>query len=336
MSCRCIFKMQPAKRAKLRSDVIKNLKDDIYVPVNTFPPSKLPTIKDVIQCMLRESNFKSPSTARQISLELVDHWLFCNVYPISTARVQKLLLDLINCFDKLLRYPKSKRGLKWNNDVDIFNQESSKLFDIFCDNQQRRSELEKIHRLRMAPDDYLFYEDQKSNRIGQCVKRAITPNASDIKFKERIDQHEKLVSTISENLIPSQEQEQSISSPSTDSTLDASEYSESELYDKMERNKTCLTNLAKICDRYGISDRAGAAIANATLSDYGIISNQNMDLAVDRSKLRRERTRCRNQAQEEDKTLFVVGFQIYFLCSFSHLFFYVGFFPSENTNILLE
>ena len=36
-----------------------------------------------------------------------------------------------------------------------------------------------------------------------------------------------------------------------------------------------LPKLARMCDRYGISDRAGAAIANAVLQDYGIIAKHN-------------------------------------------------------------
>ena len=53
------------------------------------------------------------------------------------------------------------------------------------------------------------------------------------------------------------------------------------------RNLANLPVLAKTLDRYGVSDRAGAAIASAVLKDYGIIEigdNQN-DIA--RHKVRR-------------------------------------------------
>ena len=41
---------------------------------------------------------------------------------------------------------------------------------------------------------------------------------------------------------------------------------------KHTRNHNKLRNFAIMCDRYQISDRAGAAIANAVLQEYGIIT----------------------------------------------------------------
>ena len=58
-----------------------------------------------------------------------------------------------------------------------------------------------------------------------------------------------------------------------------------------KHNVRKLPKLARMCDRYGISDRAGAAIANAVLQDYGIIAKHNPRDVIDRSKLRRERER---------------------------------------------
>ncbi|GBN74152.1 hypothetical protein AVEN_249883-1 [Araneus ventricosus] len=46
-------------------------------------------------------------------------------------------------------------------------------------------------------------------------------------------------------------------------------------------------------DRFGISDRAGAAIVSAALQDVGIISESNVLNVVDRNKIRRERTKSR-------------------------------------------
>ncbi|GBN03895.1 hypothetical protein AVEN_176882-1 [Araneus ventricosus] len=46
-------------------------------------------------------------------------------------------------------------------------------------------------------------------------------------------------------------------------------------------------------DRFGISDRAGAAIVSAALQDVGIISESNVLNVVDRNKIRRGRTKAR-------------------------------------------
>ena len=55
------------------------------------------------------------------------------------------------------------------------------------------------------------------------------------------------------------------------------------------RNFTELVNLAEACDRYNVSNTAGAAIATATLIDYGVISTDETSLVIDRSKLWRQR-----------------------------------------------
>ena len=41
-----------------------------------------------------------------------------------------------------------------------------------------------------------------------------------------------------------------------------------------DQNRYSLSNLARKCDRYGISDRAGASIAHADLQDYGLLTRK--------------------------------------------------------------
>ncbi|KAI6653133.1 hypothetical protein LOD99_3969 [Oopsacas minuta] len=54
-----------------------------------------------------------------------------------------------------------------------------------------------------------------------------------------------------------------------------------------------------MCDRYQISDRAGAAIANAVLQDYGIITPEEDGQIIDRNKLRRSRFSVRKELANE-------------------------------------
>ncbi|GBM77663.1 hypothetical protein AVEN_226049-1 [Araneus ventricosus] len=50
---------------------------------------------------------------------------------------------------------------------------------------------------------------------------------------------------------------------------------------------------ARTLDRFGISDRASAAIVSATLQDVGIISESNVLTIFDRNKIQRNRTKAR-------------------------------------------
>ena len=42
-----------------------------------------------------------------------------------------------------------------------------------------------------------------------------------------------------------------------------------------------LSKLAKICDRYGSTDRAGTAIATAVLEDFGIVTKDYQSNVID-------------------------------------------------------
>ena len=68
------------------------------------------------------------------------------------------------------------------------------------------------------------------------------------------------------------------------------------------RNFTELVNLAEACDRYNVSNTAGAAIATATLIDYGVISTDETSLVIDRSKLWRHREKLRKQFLSKDSS----------------------------------
>lgn len=46
--------------------------------------------------------------------------------------------------------------------------------------------------------------------------------------------------------------------------------------------------MARECDRYGVSNTVAAAIATATLTDYGIVTENDKTQAVDGSKLWKE------------------------------------------------
>ena len=73
-------------------------------------------------------------------------------------------------------------------------------------------------------------------------------------------------------------------------------------------NSKNLDNLAVICDRYKVSDRAGAAIANAVLQNYDVITSEDNDLVIDKNKLRRARDSIRKifQLQFQTRIHFII------------------------------
>ncbi|CAH0551078.1 unnamed protein product [Brassicogethes aeneus] len=59
-------------------------------------------------------------------------------------------------------------------------------------------------------------------------------------------------------------------------------------------------SLPSVCDRYGVSDRAAAAIASAVLEDVGLIKKGDTSKVVDKNKVRRSRQKIRTELQAND------------------------------------
>ena len=61
-----------------------------------------------------------------------------------------------------------------------------------------------------------------------------------------------------------------------------------------ESHRFSLPTVARESMRWGVSDRITAAIVNATLIDFGIISPEDTSSVVDRQRIRRAKMKCRN------------------------------------------
>ena len=62
--------------------------------------------------------------------------------------------------------------------------------------------------------------------------------------------------------------------------------------------------LAMVCERYEVSDIAGAAIASATSKAFEIVTEEDKRYVLDRSKLRRERQKYREEIRNKEQELF--------------------------------
>ncbi|CAH1116385.1 unnamed protein product [Phaedon cochleariae] len=73
-----------------------------------------------------------------------------------------------------------------------------------------------------------------------------------------------------------------------------------------------LENLAEACDRSGVSDRSASLIVNAVLKDFGLVTEEDQSNIIDRSKIRRERKRCRTGLDLKKNNQILVFPGIYF------------------------
>ena len=186
-----------------------------------------------------------------------------------------------------------------------FLRDIEELFDIFCNGHKQRRKLEENNKLKMNEDDFAFYEDQIGPRKMKCLDVAEPIDQSDINFLQKLSQKQfncnNTVSTSLANIdiVIGFQSDTSISenseiSVSFDSALPCSSKS------ILQQNRVTLKELAMVCERYEVFDRAGAAIASATLIAFGIVTEEDKIYVVDRSKLRRERQKYREEIRSKN------------------------------------
>ena len=126
-----------------------------------------------------------------------------------------------------------------------------------------------------------LFENQKGSRTAAC-KNVEPLTISDVEFKRKecITVTQTLQDCSSTSHIASDETYLATSynhisdSDATSYNSSSSTCTEEILFHNTfwpTQNRFSYTNLAIACDRYQISDRAGAAIATSTLNDYGLI-----------------------------------------------------------------
>ena len=84
--------------------------DEIYKELETLPLGVLPTKKDIVQCMLfllrPENSGKTQRTIEDasfmVSCNLIDHWLYCNIYTKGLKHVKKQIVELYKKFKRYL------------------------------------------------------------------------------------------------------------------------------------------------------------------------------------------------------------------------------------------
>jgi hypothetical protein len=101
---------------------------------------------------------------------------------------------------------------------------------------------------------------------------------------------------VSHKDVEDSESDDEAQSSSDDDVID--KLGSSKTYERQQSSsKMNFPNVARACDRYGVSDRCAASIVSATLQDVGILNAANLSMVVDRSKVRKERCKLRRRLQ---------------------------------------
>ena len=227
----------------------------------------------------------------------------------------------MNCFSALDRWSKKKRGEAFLQKEKEFMSTIDEIFDVFCADDKQRRILEKQHGLKMTDDDYAFYKDQTSKRVGKCVDAVVPSTSADIQFLRRsrpLQPHPEpptcssvtSVTSVPESALDYLSDSSSTNADQTQSSAGSEFVSQSMPYEN--QNRMIWSNLARMSERFQISDRAAAPIANSVMQDLGLITDDDKTYVIDRSKLRREREQCRAEIRKKEQENFKLVNAIYF------------------------
>ena len=117
-----------------------------------------------------KSQLTIEKASHMVACTLIEHWQYCNINTITEKYVRRKVLALHKQFKAKIKksslkfYQKPKKIQKFDN----FNVEMSTLFDIFYEDQQRRTSLEKLFCIKMTPVEWSFLQDIRTSRKQHC------------------------------------------------------------------------------------------------------------------------------------------------------------------------
>ena len=149
-----------------------NCSDCIKCIENTLPNGRLPTLQVVLDYLFElrsNAQDRGASIEGQAALDIMNHWIYCNVYTISRKAVVNKITESLKTFTQLREYPKSKKKDTYWERYDVFLEQYRQLFDIKYTTYERKKSQEKIWKVDMTERDEIFYENMKKTpQFGYC------------------------------------------------------------------------------------------------------------------------------------------------------------------------
>lgn len=305
--------------------------------------SKLPTYEDVLKCFFNEHyNLALKANNRSVSFSQVSNIVApqvkavfdkASIPTVTLYRIVQLINAYHNSYRNLMKsYKRDKEKEKFKKRVEEFKQKSLLLFDISackckitldC-NCQKATEVcecpvsitctcEKAKKIPVIELKFMYL--QRKHGIGKIGSVDVNETKKITQRLERkVIEHKRTHSTIDAIAQPSCSKQtdtetclpkEVVSNSSEDTENDIDEdfkLPKSEIKSPWQM-RVKLKNTALTSDRFGLSDRATAAVASSLLQDFGIVTDEDNTYVVDKNKLRREKSVNRSvlQMQNEEK-----------------------------------
>jgi len=332
-----VVEMNDIKAKSLRPKTRQLTRCPVFGGSSNMPVNMLPTYNTVMKAYLFKRNelkvtpiSKEPMFAEvaiPIALQIAGLWLKSSIPIISHQRVVEKLKLYHDKYRNLLKpYKSRKYDQKYISKLEEFAKQSeTQLFDIAaCKCMEiNNCTCAKDRKVPMAERKFLI--DQRKTRammIGgidvnmtNSVKRRKARKRKEIErattakcLKLSVTHSQPGSFSYFDSDMPNHKKSDMKLSSSTGSFTDMStvlhnKESDDELITinsrkcKSAQMRSDLPTLARECDRHGISDRCAASLATAVLQDVGVVHDTDLSMVIDRSKVRRERSKVRKRLQ---------------------------------------
>lgn len=302
----------------------------LFGPPKDMPVNKLPTYEEVLRCCFLENykialDTKKPVSFSQIAA-VVAHKVKAlydkaSIPTVTTYRMIQLIISFHDSYRHLMKsFKRDKEKETFKKKVAELKAKALMLFDmsackckiIYSCSCQKVPEVcecpisisclcEKEKKIPTLELKFVYF--QRNLRKGKI-------GVIDVKETKKIakKQLRKLTGRKRSNI-------QLTSQPSSSKSVEMEFSSSDEVDDEMDENyeesepetgikppwqmRIKLKSTALSCDRFGVSDRAAAAIASSVLKDVGIVTNDDHSHVIDKSKIRREKIAERRELQNQ-------------------------------------
>ncbi|CAG4988526.1 unnamed protein product [Parnassius apollo] len=299
-----------------------------------LPVAQLPTYNDVMKNYLfikyelkPDKKTKEPTIhdiSERLAQEVLEIWRKASLPTVSLKRVLQLIRSYHDKYRSLMKpYRGRQLNKKYQEKINTFITESHRLFDVCSCKCKLISDCTCSKDSRVPKEEIKFLLDQRTTRKMMIGGVDLVTT---VKNKRKLERQEKSLLRNKEIFDPNKpccsrslphDDDLTIESTSSSNSVASSPYQSPKHVARLpktppppKKKKLNLSSLALACDRTGVSDRAAAIIASSVLKDVGIISTKDPSGVIDRSKLRRERTKVRSSLQDADRNKIIRG--IYF------------------------
>lgn len=284
-----------------------------------FSQRVLPTYEDIMKAYLferyqRKTTLKEPlwSELKCVVIDqLVEIWEISSIPTVTKQRIGQMLDSYHSKYRNLLKSYKARKNKPFFlTHINKFRENSKVLFDIAackCAAQKCTCEKEK----KVPQIELKFLNDQRGERqmmissVDNKTTHALQKRMERRAAEQKRHEGEPEPST-SRTIVLTDSSPSTSATSGEDSDLESTAHSNIDAHLNIDAHSnseptkhSSLSSLALICDRTGVSDRTAAAIASSTLKDHGFISLQDKSKVIDRSKIRRARSKMRSKVVRE-------------------------------------